>query len=81
MIMRRFNWQTVKLPIDRDAARRQAIIQDRKDRFARAAKEVREVWIQNDFGSRDPPEKHSGAEQSEKMRPDFDRIGRFPPGF
>jgi hypothetical protein len=69
----------VKLLIDRDAARRKSIIQDRKDRFATAAKEMREVWIQNDFGSRDPPEKQSREEQSEKKRPDFERMGQFPP--
>jgi hypothetical protein len=62
--MYRFGCQTVKLLIDRDAARRKWIIQDRKDRFARAAKVVREVWIHNDFGSRDPPQKQSRAKKS-----------------
>jgi hypothetical protein len=64
MIMLRFSWQTLKLPIDRDAARRNSIIQDSKDRFARAAKEVREVWTQNDSGSRDPPQEQSRARKS-----------------
>jgi hypothetical protein len=64
MIMLRFSWQTVKLPIDRDAARRKSSIQDSDDRFARAAKEVREVWIHNDSGSQDPPQKQRRAKKS-----------------